>query len=154
MIEVEVEDEGWSRAQPDVATLAHQAASAAAALGPSGAIAVLLTSDEAVRDLNRRFLGKDAATNVLSFPIGPHGGGGLGDVALALGVCAAEASAQRKPLADHLRHLVIHGVLHLLGYDHQRDDEATRMETIERELLARMRIPDPYAEPAARESQL
>ncbi|HEY2481484.1 MAG TPA: rRNA maturation RNase YbeY [Caulobacteraceae bacterium] len=105
-------------------------------------MALLLTDDQTVRDLNRRFLGKDRPTNVLAFP--DAGPGRLGDIALAFGVCAAEAAAQAKPLADHMRHLVVHGVLHLLGYDHQGDDEASRMEALERALLAQMSIADPY----------
>jgi probable rRNA maturation factor len=80
---------------------------------------------------------------VLSFPdAGPQPR--LGDIALAFGITATEARAQGKPLADHLRHLVVHGVLHLMGYDHEHDDEADRMEAAEREILAGMNIPDPY----------
>jgi probable rRNA maturation factor len=96
-------------------------------------------------DLNARFLGKHASTNVLSFPAAAHAGGHLGDIALASGVCAREAAEQGKTLADHLRHLVIHGVLHLLGYDHADDAEAKRMETLERDLLAGLGVADPYA---------
>ncbi len=144
MIEIEVEDEAWTRALPDVVALAEQAA-LAAAQGDDGEIAILLTSDEAVRDLNARFRGRDAATNVLSFPAPATAGGQLGDIALAFGVCATEAREQGKPLAHHLSHLVIHGVLHLLGYDHQAEGEAERMEALERTLLAGMNIADPYA---------
>jgi probable rRNA maturation factor len=121
--------------------LAHQAAEAALA-GHAGEVAILLAGDDEVRDLNRRFLGKDKATNVLAFP--DIAADRLGDVALAFGVCQAEAEEQAKPLGDHLRHLVVHGVLHLLGYDHLRDEDATRMEAVERRLLAGMNIPDPY----------
>jgi probable rRNA maturation factor len=145
MIVVEVEDDAWTGTLPGAAELARQAAEAALA-GHAGEIAILLTGDEAVRDLNLRFLGKDKATNVLAFPdiAAAEEPGRLGDIALAFGVCRAEATGQAKPLADHLRHLVIHGVLHLLGYDHQRDEDATRMEAVERRLLAGMNIPDPY----------
>jgi probable rRNA maturation factor len=140
-LSIEIEDEGWTAALPTAADLVEQAAVAAKA-GHDGEIAILLTGDETVRDLNRRFLGKDSPTNVLAFP--DAGPGRLGDIALAYGVCASEAAEQAKPLADHLRHLVVHGVLHLLGYDHQRDDDASRMEALERRLLAQMSIADPY----------
>jgi len=144
MIDVEVEDPAWTRALADVADLARQAAGAAAALGAEGEIVILLTDDEVLKELNARFLGRDAPTNVLAFP--DHAPDRMGDVALAYGVCAAEAAGQSKPLSDHLRHLVVHGVLHLIGYDHGADEDAARMESTERELLAAMNIPDPYAE--------
>jgi probable rRNA maturation factor len=146
MIEVEVEDPAWTLALPDSAAIASQAASAAAALGRKGEIAILLTDDQAVRDLNLRFRDRDKATNVLSFPAPSTAPRQLGDIALAFGVCAAEARDQGKPLADHLRHLVIHGVLHLLGYDHQAEADAEHMESLERRLLAEMNIADPYCE--------
>lgn len=144
MIAVEVEDEAWTHALPAAADLARRAAEAAVH-GHAGEIAVLLTDDETVRDLNHRFLAKDAATNVLAFPAGADAGR-LGDIALAFGVCQAEAADQAKPLADHLRHLVVHGVLHLLGYDHHGDEDAERMEALEAQILSGMNIPDPYAE--------
>jgi probable rRNA maturation factor len=146
MIEVEIEDAAWTGALTGAADLARQAAVAAAAPGETREIAVLLTDDAALKALNARFLGKDRPTNVLAFPdVSPDR---LGDIALAYGVCAAEAKAQAKPLANHLRHLVVHGVLHLIGYDHAGDEDAQRMESIERQLLAGMNIPDPYSEPA------
>jgi probable rRNA maturation factor len=144
-IEIEIEDDAWTKAVPDAATLAREAALAGAQLVGGGTIAVLLTDDATVRDLNARFRAKDAPTNVLSFPSIPNREGGLGDIALAFGVCAREAAEQAKPLDDHLRHLVIHGVLHLLGYDHQAEDEARTMEAIERNLLAALGVADPYA---------
>ena len=107
-------------------------------------LTILLTDDIAVQDLNARFRGKDAATNVLSFPALPTAAPHLGDIALAHGVCAAEAVAQGKPLADHLSHLVVHGVLHLLGYDHQAEASAETMEAMERDILSTLGIPDPY----------
>ena len=140
-LSIEIDDQGWTAALPAAADLVEQAAEAAKA-GRDGEIAILLTGDETVRDLNRRFLGKDRPTNVLAFPDAEPGR--LGDIALAFGVCATEAAEQAKPLADHLRHLVVHGVLHLLGYDHQNDDDASRMEALERRLLAQMSITDPY----------
>jgi probable rRNA maturation factor len=145
MIEVEVEDPAWLRSLPCAAALATAAAQAALEGWESGDLVILLADDEAVRDLNVRFRGKDASTNVLSFPAGANAGRHLGDIALASGVCAREAAEQGKPLADHLRHLVVHGVLHLLGYDHAHDTEAERMEALERDLLAGLGVADPYA---------
>ena len=108
-------------------------------------VTVLLTDDATVRDLNLRFRGKDAATNVLSFPAPPSAAPHLGDVALAYGVCAREAAEQGKPLGDHLQHLVVHGVLHLLGFDHLDDSEAEAMEARERAILSTLGVSDPYA---------
>lgn len=145
-IDVEIEAGDWSKALPDAVGLVERAAAAAlAGAGQAGEVAVLLTDDEAVRDLNARFRGKDAPTNVLSFPAPENPEGLLGDIALALGVMVREAAEQGKPLADHLQHLVIHGVLHLIGYDHETDGDAERMESLERQLLAGLGVPDPYA---------
>ena len=151
MIEVQVEDAGWRAVLPDAEVLAETAAQATVAAlepAPKGEIVILLTSDAEIRDLNARFRGKDASTNVLSFPAGENPHGHLGDIALALGVCKAEAQDQAKPLADHLRHLVAHGVLHLVGYDHLEEAEAEAMEALERDILAGLGVPDPYAERA------
>ena len=144
-IDVAIEYEGWLTALPDAEDVCRQAA--VAALGPrrERGLAILLTDDEQVRGLNARFRGRDAPTNVLSFAAADTALGHLGDIALALGVCRSEADAQAKPLADHLRHIVIHGVLHLLGYDHQDDDQAAIMEGLECQLLAGMGVVDPYA---------
>ena len=150
MIDIEVEDKAWTAALPEVGSVVERAARAALAhgdLGADAALTVLLTSDEAVRDLNARFRGKDRATNVLSFPAPETAAPHLGDIALARGVCAVEAEAQGKPLEHHLSHLVAHGVLHLLGWDHETDDEAEEMEGLERRILAEMDIPDPYGSP-------
>ena len=120
MTDVEIEADGWSAALADAEALTRVAAEAALAIeGAVGeGVTVLLTDDETVRDLNRRFRGKDQPTNVLSFPAPHNPERFLGDIALAFGVCAREAAEQAKPLADHLQHLVAHGVLHLLGSDH------------------------------------
>lgn len=144
MIAVELEDPAWTAALPEAEALARAAAEAAA---PDGAeLTVLLTDDATVRDLNARFRGRDRPTNVLSFPAAPSAAPHLGDIALAYGVCAAEAVEQGKPLADHLRHLVVHGVLHLQGHDHETEPEAEAMEALERTLLAGLGVPDPYRE--------
>ena len=143
MIEIEVEAEAWTGALPDVEAIVERAAQAA--LGTvEGDIVVLLTDDAAVRELNGRFRDKDRPTNVLSFPAPQNAAPHLGDIVLAYGVCAAEAEAQGKTLADHLSHLVVHGVLHLLGRDHEDDGEAEEMEAEEREILAQIGVADPY----------
>jgi len=143
MIEIEVEAEAWTGALPDVEAVVERAAQAA--LGTvEGDIVVLLTDDAAVRELNGRFRDKDKPTNVLSFPAPENAFPHLGDIVLAYGVCATEAEAQGKTLADHLSHLVVHGVLHLLGRDHEDDAEAEEMEAEEREILAQIGVADPY----------
>ena len=144
MIEIEVEANDWTVALADVEAVVERAAGAA--LGAvEGDIVVLLTDDAAVRDLNARFRDKDRPTNVLSFPAPESAAPHLGDIVLAYGVCAAEAETQGKTLADHLSHLVVHGVLHLLGRDHVDDAEAEEMEAEERDVLARIGVADPYA---------
>lgn len=143
VIEVEIEDDAWA-AVPSAAARV-QAAAAAALGGTAGAVVVLLTDDAAVRDLNARFRGRDRPTNVLSFPAPETARPHLGDLVLAYGVCAAEAAEQGKTLADHLSHLVVHGVLHLLGRDHEDEAEAEAMEAEERTLLATLGVADPYA---------
>ena len=143
MIEVEIETDDWTAALPDVEAIVERAAQAA--LGTvEGDIVVLLTDDAAVRELNGRFRDKDKPTNVLSFPAPENALPHLGDIVLAYGVCATEAETQGKTLADHLSHLVVHGVLHLLGRDHEDDAEAEEMEAEEREILAKIGVADPY----------
>ncbi|MGH6966653.1 MAG: rRNA maturation RNase YbeY [Phenylobacterium sp.] len=147
MIDIEIEDATWISALPEAETLVRTAAQAALdceGATPEG-VTLLLTDDETVRDLNARFRQQDKPTNVLSFPAPANPEHFLGDVALAYGVCAREAAEQNKPLAHHLQHLVAHGVLHLLGYDHIGDDEAEAMESLERIVLAGLGVPDPYA---------
>ena len=143
MIEVELEDAAWTAALPDAAAVAERAATAALG-GVEGDVVVLLTDDATVRDLNARFRDKDRPTNVLSFPAAASAAPHLGDLVLAFGVCAAEAQAQGKSLGDHLSHLTVHGVLHLLGRDHEADGEAEEMEAEERSILASLGVADPY----------
>ena len=143
MIEVEIEAGDWLQAAPDAEAVALAAASAA--LGSSeGDVVVLLTDDAAVRALNARFRDQDKPTNVLSFPAPAGAQPHLGDLVLAWGVCAQEARDQDKRLTDHLCHLVVHGVLHLLGRDHEDEAEAEAMEAEERTILASLGISDPY----------
>lgn len=143
MIEVEIEDKAWTAALPDAVAVVERAAGAALA-GKAGDVVVLLTDDAAVHELNTRFRDRDQPTNVLSFPAAVSAAPHLGDLVLAHGVCAAEAQAQGKSLADHLTHLTVHGVLHLLGRDHVDDAEAEAMEAEERTLLATLGVADPY----------
>jgi probable rRNA maturation factor len=149
-VDVIVAGAAWTRGLRTVRAVVRRAADAAlAAVGPKKKpvqINVLLTSDQAVRKLNAAYRGKDKPTNVLSFPSGEAQF--LGDIAVAYGVSAREAKAEGKTLSAHLSHLVIHGVLHLLGYDHGRDKDALTMENLERQILARLGIADPYAAPA------
>jgi len=150
VIEVEIEDDAWTSALHAAAAGADRAGQAVLdELAPTDAdapgVAVLLTSDEAVAELNQRFRGKAGPTNVLSFPAAANPENHLGDLALAHGVCAREAAEQGKSLEQHLTHLVVHGVLHLLGYDHETDHEAEAMEALERSILESLGVPDPYA---------
>jgi probable rRNA maturation factor len=142
-IDVEVEDPAWEAALPQAFEIARRAGEAA--LDRAGAVAVLLTDDETLQDLNLRFRRKDAPTNVLSFPAPENPENHLGDVALAYGVCAREAAEQGKSLSAHLQHLVAHGVLHLVGFDHETDQDAAVMEARERDILRALGIDDPYA---------
>jgi probable rRNA maturation factor len=114
----------------------------------SPGMTILFSNDARVRSLNATFRGKDKPTNVLSFPSDTPGY--LGDIAIAHGVAAAEAKRGKKRLIDHAAHLTIHGILHLLGYDHAAAREAKAMEALETGLLARLGIADPHARAAKR----
>lgn len=130
--------------QSDPRWRGHKArvARAARAVKPPGAIAIQLADDAAVQALNAQFRGKNKPTNVLSFPDGEEGR--LGDIILAYETIAREAEAQGKQFADHVSHLVVHGVLHLMGYDHETDTDATAMEHKEVIVLRAMGIANPY----------
>lgn len=144
-VSVRVAAAGWRRVAHVAARTKRWATLAArAAQAPAGEIVVLLTDDETLRDLNHTFRGKNRPTNVLAFPANDDARETLGDIAIALGVAAAEARAAGKTLPDHLAHLVIHGVLHLAGHDHVRPGEAKAMERLEVELLRGLGIADPY----------
>jgi probable rRNA maturation factor len=146
MIDVLIEDPAWEAAEPRAAALAEIAATAVLEheRARAGDIAILLAGDARLAELNAAFRGKDTPTNVLSFPAAT-GAEALGDIALAYGVCAREAAEQAKSLGHHLQHLTAHGVLHLLGYDHESDAEAEAMEAKERAILAELGVADPYA---------
>jgi probable rRNA maturation factor len=140
----------WQEQAGIEATLQRSVAEAAAAVSAtSGELAIVLTDDARIRDLNRAWRGIDKPTNVLSFPTPGIGAEGnlvlLGDIVIAYETAAREAAAENKPFLHHLAHLAVHGFLHLRGHDHEADDEAMTMERLERAVLARMGIPDPYA---------
>jgi probable rRNA maturation factor len=152
-IDIDVQSPLW-QAQPEAEPTVRAAIAAAAARVPGdGEVSVLLADDTAVQALNRDWRGIDKPTNVLSFPSAAPKAAGvpalLGDIAVAFETLEREARAEGKPFLHHLAHLAVHGYLHLLGYDHQTDSEAEAMEALEREILAAMRIPDPYAIDAA-----
>ena len=109
----------------------------------------MLTDDAGIRTLNHDWRGIDKPTNVLSFPaVALPGSGGqpraLGDIAIAYETTRREADSENKRFSDHLSHLAVHGFLHLIGYDHENEDDAEAMEALEVEILARLGIPDPY----------
>ena len=160
-VDITISCDGWRDRLPDAADCANSAAAAAWRMAKPAAkragaaeISLLLADDATVRALNRQHRGQDKPTNVLSFPLDEHPAAGpwlIGDVVLACETVAGEADAQGKPVADHFRHLVVHGILHLLGYDHLTEGEAAIMERLEAEALASLGVADPYrhAEPAA-----
>jgi probable rRNA maturation factor len=151
---------GWKRVCPDAQRLARDAARVAlidgiAATGFASPkrveLTITLTDDAQQLQLNRRYRGEDVSTNVLAFRAwepGVHATPDapllLGDVVLALETVAREANEQAKPFGDHIRHLIVHGVLHLLGYDHLREADAIKMERLETSILAKLGVPDPY----------
>lgn len=154
-VDLLVESVRWNGAGRVKALLRRAVGAAAAELSTGGVeLAIVLTDDSAIRLLNRQWRGIDKATNVLSFPSqqpsADTGGQSLliGDIVLAYETIAREAEAEGKPFAHHLAHLAVHGFLHLNGCDHERDEEAEAMEQLERKILRRLRIPDPYGLPA------
>ncbi|MGD9865844.1 MAG: rRNA maturation RNase YbeY [Pseudodonghicola sp.] len=164
-VDLTIEDSAWDAL--DLQALADRAAQATLdrlGLDPESCEVALLACDDArIAELNADFRGKPTPTNVLSWPaedLAAEEPGGtpdlpeadftgeiaLGDIAIAYGTCAREAAEQGKPLADHCTHLIVHGLLHLLGYDHIRDPDATLMEGLEVEILGSMGLGNPYRE--------
>jgi probable rRNA maturation factor len=146
-IDVLVDSGRWKEAAGVRSTVRRAVAAAAVALSKRASeLAIVLTDDSTIRELNRLWRGIDRPTNVLSFPTRktadepPH----LGDIVLAYETIAREAGTEHKRFAHHVAHLAVHGFLHLLGYDHQRDADANEMEQVERTVLRRLAIPDPY----------
>jgi probable rRNA maturation factor len=139
-----VEDATWRRHRGLLPKLqaAALAARRAAKLSAKRRITILLADDARLKTLNHDFRGKKKPTNVLSFPA--DAADYAGDIALAYGVTRAEAIAAKKSFADHARHLVVHGVLHLAGYDHMTERDAGVMEPLETQILAKLGMPDPY----------
>jgi len=151
---------GWKRVCPDAEGLARDAAWVALVHGIAATgftslaqveLGITLTDDAHQAQLNRRYRGPDVSTNVLAFRAwepGTHTPPGapllLGDVVLAFETVAREADEQVKPFRDHVRHLIVHGVLHLLGCDHRREADANMMECLETSILAKLGVPDPY----------
>lgn len=143
-----IEDEKWRTKRGLGARLRRAVALALVRGGNAdGELTVLLADDRKLRTLNASFRGKDKATNVLSFPARRNEY--LGDVAIAYGVTAKEARARKISFADHATHLAVHGVLHLLGYDHSTARAARVMEPLETSILGELGIDDPYARKAA-----
>ncbi len=136
-----VEDPKWRSHRGLLARLDKAAQSARRSARLKGGFTILLADDQKLRALNRDFRGKDKPTNVLSFP---GADAYAGDIAIAYGVTVKEAKVAAKSLADHATHLVVHGVLHLAGYDHERPKDAKVMEPLEVKILARLGIADPY----------
>ena len=150
-IEVIVRSARW-RKRPTAKTIVKKAvlAAAKAASTRPAELAIVLSDDSAIRALNRDWRGKNAPTNVLSFPAPAPGKGRpaspyIGDIVIAYQTAAREAVAEGKPFSHHLAHLAVHGYLHLLGYDHENDRDADKMERLERKVLKGLAVPDPYA---------
>jgi len=152
-IDVVVASARWQRAPRAAAVVRRAIAAATPAQARGAELSVILTSDRAIRTLNRRWRGRDTPTNVLSFPTpaparrkAPRGAPRhLGDIVIAYETAAREARAAGKALDHHVAHLALHGFLHLLGYDHESHGQAEAMERRERQILARLGVPDPYA---------
>ncbi|WP_411572537.1 rRNA maturation RNase YbeY [Tropicimonas sp. TH_r6] len=163
MVDIVIEAEAWeAHGVPELAERAARNTLAHLGLPEDAEIALLATDDARIAVLNADFRAKEAATNVLSWPAGdlsaeepggfpahpvadfPGEPAFLGDIALAFETCAREAEAAQRPFEAHVTHLVVHGVLHLLGYDHICDKDALLMERLEVEILGELGFPDPY----------
>ena len=157
MTEVLVVADAWQN-ESDAEAVIQRAIAAAAEMADAdigeAELAVMLTDDAGIRTLNSNWRGIDKPTNVLSFPaLQPTGSGGpddaprmLGDIAIAYETTRKEADDEQKPFDHHLSHLAVHGFLHLIGYDHEKDDDAEAMEALETEILAQLGIPDPHTD--------
>ncbi len=142
-ITIDVRDTYWKTQLRTYRKTVHDACEAAFATGKikNSELAVVLASDAFIRDLNRTYRGKDKPTNVLSFP---GEDGALGDIVLALGTIKKEAKDQGKTLRHHTLHLLVHGTLHLMGYDHESGRDAEKMEAIEIKILKKLGVSNPY----------
>ena len=145
-LDLRVAEPEWAKRLADPQSICLRALEAGATQkAVKGEVAVLLTSNDEIQKLNRDWRGKDKPTDVLSFPADPMDRPFLGDIAIALGVTESDATMRGIPLDQHLSHLLIHGVLHLLGHDHKDDTEAAEMEALEIAALASLGWPDPYS---------
>ncbi|MEP1144616.1 MAG: rRNA maturation RNase YbeY [Henriciella sp.] len=145
-LDLRVAEPAWTEALPDLASICQRALNAGAQQKQaSGEVSLLLTNNAEIQILNRDWRGKDKPTDVLSFPSDPLDQPFLGDIAVAMGVTRTDAEARPIELDQHLSHLLIHGLLHLLGHDHKDDTEAGEMEALEVAALASLGWPDPYS---------
>ncbi len=156
VIDIAIEADAWS-ALEDLADLAEAVigqtiSQSGVRLAEAAEVSILFCDDAFIADLNRKWRGIDKPTNVLSFPSGGEVASTpvLGDIVIAFETAAREAEESGKPLRDHVAHLLAHGFLHLVGYDHLADADAEAMEALERSVLARLGIEDPYQEVLAR----
>ena len=158
-VDLVLDDPGWLDELPDAARNACLAALGTACPGSKAVVSLVLSNDRQIAVLNRRWRNVDAPTDVLSFPSEERVPGAaltaaagapedaaieLGDIVVARETVMRDATCRVRPLRDHLAHIVIHGTLHLLGYEHETNDRAEVMETMERTVLAGLGIPDPY----------
>jgi len=144
-LDLRVADKRWEKLISELQAVCDKALEAGATQkAASGDVSVLLTGNDEIQTLNQVWRGKDAPTDVLSFPADAIDKPFLGDIAVALGVTQADAKARGRSLPQHLSHLLIHGLLHLLGHDHKDDTEAAKMEALEIAALASLGWPDPY----------
>ena len=148
-VDIQVASKLWN-GQPLAEQAVRDAIAAAAAALPktSGEVSVVLTDDAAIRALNRDWRGIDKSTNVLSFPASKtkagDGNAMLGDIVIAYETLDRECAEENRLFLHHLSHLTVHGFLHLIGYDHQNDAEADKMEGLETKIMASLKMPDPY----------
>ncbi|TDI62292.1 MAG: rRNA maturation RNase YbeY [Alphaproteobacteria bacterium] len=154
-VAISIEDDSWQDLATNVTSLCESSLTKAwqsldDQSGSEAWVSILLTNDQQMQSLNSQYRNKDKPTNVLSFPspentaMSEGEGHVLGDIALSAQTIVREAAEQSKTVPDHLAHLLVHGLLHLLGYDHEVDDEAAVMEQLEIDILATMDVPNPY----------
>ena len=144
-LDLRVDDEAW-QVIDDLETVCQRALEAGAEVSKtSGEVSLLLCDDEIMAELNATWRGKEGPTDVLSFPAGPEAAPFLGDISIGFGVASRDAQVSDKSIDQHLSHLLIHGLLHLKGFDHIDDTMAAEMEALEVTALASLGWPDPYS---------
>ena len=151
-VDIQVDDPRWRKVRGLVTGLRRSAELALrrGKASPSSSLTILLANDQRLKELNRNFRGRNKSTNVLAFPSDDRDSVYLGDVALAYGVTAVEAKESGKRVVDHAMHLAVHGVLHLLGFGHDTERAARKMEPLESEILSELGVADPYVSEGAR----